>query len=363
MADPTTAALAAMFGGLNGGATTGSDLDQFQRTIAGNDLYKIGAAPILGAKFDTSTWSPGTTAAVTAGQAFLGALLNRYGQIQEANQMNAVSQILPQLYSNPASVAVPEGVDESAFETLRANQVKNKLIGEATAGQKIKDLFTAAQIGGYQKKLETQGEIAGKQEAYKDLGVTDPENPIEKKVVELRDKYNQLDEIKDYKYVSRLSDQLVRVLQDPSSVSDQALAKMAVQFIEAHLSTTSGETAALAGSGSIPEGWKADISKSMNGGTALPAEVRSGLLRLASASLTAHGNAYKKAYDQGVNEAKLYGIDPTRVFSMGPPVSFEQLTGKNVPLPNIKLFADDAKARGLSKEQAQAEWLKLGGTL
>lgn len=102
------------------------DISAFQKTVAANDLYQMAATPVLAAKFDTSTWSPGTTFGVTAGQAFLGSVLNELGNRRQGEQLAKVAEVLPSLYRNPAAVAVPEGVDSEAFGILKLGAMSNK---------------------------------------------------------------------------------------------------------------------------------------------------------------------------------------------------------------------------------------------
>lgn len=107
--------------------TTGSaDINALERTIRDNNYWRKAATPILGAKFDTSTWTPNQTLGTLSGQAFLGSILNAIGQRSEENQLDKVSQILPQLYANPASVGTPEGVDRTAFAGLKMDALSKK---------------------------------------------------------------------------------------------------------------------------------------------------------------------------------------------------------------------------------------------
>lgn len=117
MADLDT--LMAFLGG--GSGSNVSDITGFQNQIAQNDLWKVAAAPVLQAKFDTSTWSPMQSFGVSAGQAFLGTLLNEIGNQSESRQLEKVASILPQLYKDPLNTATPEGVDPKAFATLKLN--------------------------------------------------------------------------------------------------------------------------------------------------------------------------------------------------------------------------------------------------
>ncbi len=122
--------IAALFGGSNGSSRISADLDQFESTLGKNDYWKMAAAPILGAKFNTSTWTPGQTIGTTAAQAFLGSILNVIGQRQEENQLAKMADILPQLYKNPSSVALPTDMDPEAFGKIKLSAIReNALLG------------------------------------------------------------------------------------------------------------------------------------------------------------------------------------------------------------------------------------------
>lgn len=110
--------LSALFGGAGLNNTT-PDISAFQKTLQANDILSMASAPILGAKFDTSTWSPSTTLGVTAAQSFLGSLMNGIANRNQGEQLAKVAQVLPQLYRDPMSVGVPEGVDSEAFGGLK----------------------------------------------------------------------------------------------------------------------------------------------------------------------------------------------------------------------------------------------------
>lgn len=117
-----------------GGATTASpypDLSQFQKTVASNNIYNQVAAPILGAQFNTQTWSPTEVGAVSAGQAFLGSLFNRLGQREEAAQLNAAAAALPALYADPLNAPLPSTIDPEAAAQLRMSAVRQKVTDEA----------------------------------------------------------------------------------------------------------------------------------------------------------------------------------------------------------------------------------------
>lgn len=138
MADGQDALLAALLGGAVQQRGY-PDLDQFTNTLAANDLWKMAAAPVLGTKFNTSTWSNGETLAATAGQAFLGSILKGLGDRSEAQQLAKTAAVLPQLYSNPGSVLVPEGVDAEAFGKLKLSALKENAARTISTDTKTSD--------------------------------------------------------------------------------------------------------------------------------------------------------------------------------------------------------------------------------
>lgn len=134
---------AQLFGGGDSLSGSDRDLSAFNRVLANNDYWSMAARPILGAQFNTAGWSPGTTLGVSLGQAFLGGLLENYGQYQRGQQLAKVAPVLDQLYRDPTSVAVPEGVDPEAF-----GQLKNSAIRENTSrARKVDDLVTSTKYG------------------------------------------------------------------------------------------------------------------------------------------------------------------------------------------------------------------------
>lgn len=357
----------------SGGGGLG-DLGAFSQSIAANNPYRMAAAPIMGAKFNTSTWTPGQTFATALAQSFLGSALNMYAQNSEADQLASVAAIAPQLASNPLGVEAPEGVNPRAFQDLKLSTMARQTalasdlftkqkIAEVTAGaeiegradafkklgidnpddpfikQKYEDLKAASEARNAAEKAKQSkiGEIQGAKIGYGNLGTADPEDPVEKKAAELNTKFNALQEVKDFKYIQRLSTQLSETLKNPTSVDDPALSKMAVQIIEPGLSSTSGETAALGASSSIPSGWKGFIEKSMAGQTSLPPEVRVGLLRLAKNAYGAYGKVYQQSFDSYKKEGQRFKIEPSRISPIGDAPSFDSyLTGKSDKTPKEK---------------------------
>ncbi len=146
MADATAAFLGNLFNHSAGGADS-QDISQFQRDVAANDLWSTAATPIMNAQFNTRSWTPMQSGITTALQAFTGTLLRDIGQRDQAAQLSAVAPVLNQLYSDPLSVGVPEGVDETAFGRLQLNTITRKAqqdaqMKEVAKYEVMKDLFS-----------------------------------------------------------------------------------------------------------------------------------------------------------------------------------------------------------------------------
>lgn len=326
--------LAALFNGAfsNRGP---ADLDQFGKSIAQNNIWKMAAAPIMSAKFDSSTWNPLQKLGVGALQSFLGTALGEYGRQQDAVQLEKVAEVLPQLYANPSAVSAPEGVDPEAFGALKLNAIRRAADTDETirnsmgqSGIAIGPDGKASVIGGYSQALR---DIISAKTPPTNFDPNDPDSPIykrnkdiEAKVADLRGELDKREETANFKYVNRLSNQLVKTLANPSAVADPMLSKMIVQLVEPRMAVNAGEAAALAGSSSIPAELKGILAKGLSGKSSFTPEVKKQLLDLASGAYEAHSKAYAQTYELFKNEAEHFGIDPARISSIGAPASFEK---------------------------------------
>ena len=304
----------------NGGVGGDPALNTFAQAIGRGDYYKQAAAPILGAQFDTSTWSPTTSFGVKAAQGFLGGLLGAYGAQQEARQIAAVNQVLPQLMADPSSVAVPEGVDLGAFEGLRAAKIQEAGVRDLKMKDLVRQMIADKEMKIFDAKLDIGKagpiEAAKKVAELEALGPTNPDLPANKviqksleNIAGLRKEFNALEDVKDFSNVLQASSALSGALKDKGSVSDQELVRYAIQMIEPGLSVREGEQNAVAASQSLPEAWRGELSKALEGGTKLNDDVREGIKRLATRAYEAKKFNYMKANDyyQGLAINK-YGL-------------------------------------------------------
>jgi len=272
--------LTALMAGINGGADL-NDLSQFRSTIAQNDPWRMAAAPILGSRFNTSTWSPTQTLAVTGGQAFLGALLNGLGQRSEAAQIDRLAQVLPQLTADPLNTAAPEGVDEEAFNVFKTNQA---IRNAATANKRAEaiekralDLF----YSGEEAQAQARGQILGKNEAYRSSGVGDPDSPERKTGEEIRAQLQRIHgkDFAEFGEVRTKYQVLQKALLDKSATSDLDFVFGIAKVIDPQSTVKESEGQMIVESQSMLASTLGTINKALKGGSALD---RGGLMALAT---------------------------------------------------------------------------------
>lgn len=121
------------------------DLAGFQNRVAQDNIFSTLAPAIQNTKFNTSTWSPTEQAGTSLLQSFLSTALGQIGRNQVSDQVAKVAQILPSLSSfgtDPRTVQAPEGVDQGAFDVLKATSILKQNQRKASL---INELFTDPQ--------------------------------------------------------------------------------------------------------------------------------------------------------------------------------------------------------------------------
>jgi hypothetical protein len=127
-----------------------SDLEAFAKTIAANDIFSTMADPLIAFRPDTFTavagdpsvgvypkvrsMSPWESLATTFATSLGGGLLKNYGKAQEAEQIAALTNVLPQLIADPTSVAMPEGIESGAFNSIKQKAIAARAEREARKG-------------------------------------------------------------------------------------------------------------------------------------------------------------------------------------------------------------------------------------
>ena len=148
-----------------GSQASPEDILTFQQNVAARNPWRIAAAPILGAKFDNRTWSPGASFATAAGQAFLGTALNGMAANREQEQMQLLAGALPSLYANPLQAQAPEGLDSGAFDSLRAPVLARQMSSRSKQLEELsKDLWSTKL-----QEVAAKGKRRGELEAEKEF--------------------------------------------------------------------------------------------------------------------------------------------------------------------------------------------------
>ena len=339
----TMAGTEELFAQLFGGASSGyADLTQFEKTVGQNDLWSQAAMPVLGAKFDTSTWSPGQTIGVTAGQAFLGSLLQAIGQHSQANQLEAIAPVLGSLYKDPLNTVIPESVDREAAAGLRLSALKENALREnktAEGTEDIKDRIFASVFSENPKlALGLMPETAHKLGLDKIGDLKLPDAPLSKEMQK-----EVLEEAKTNSGLQRSLDFIDDKFEEAKKLTGKSAALTALTGFP----TEEGQT--LSGMG---ESITYQIDN--NSGRELNSDVRKRFQALAP-----------KWYDTDsvLNAKKKEMKDLLLTIPKATPLTGNlKLEQSIVPsTPDIASFIAKAKAAGLSKEEARIEWQKMGG--
>lgn len=349
MGDAQTAFLQSLF--KDGGVGSDPTLNAFQKTVAQNDYWRQAAAPVLSAQFDRSTWSPMQNIGVSAAQSFIGSLLNSLGANSEAKQLQSAAAILPQLYADPNSVAMPEGMDPEAFQGLRLSAARENILRgvkqEEMRNSVIADLITA------QRKKQIDLEAAGPiklAEKTAELQALDasnsPDAPNKKNaqqyldnLASLRKEFIGLEDVKDFGNVLQAANAIRGALKDNSKISDQELSRYSILLIEPGMAVREGEQGAVLNSQSIPDAWKGQLAGAVNGKSGLEEDVREGIKRLAIRAYEAKKANYDKAFSQYQGRAiNDYGMPSTEsIYYLGEAPGAAEIFGDMPVPPGMKL--------------------------
>lgn len=354
MADENAALLALLNGAAGSRRSRGdSALEQFQDSLNDTNYWNIAAVPLANARFNTSTWSPGETAAVSFGQSFLSGLLAGLGKKRDADQMSAVSKVLPQLYSEPEAVNIPEGVDTRAFEELRQSALRENAIRAAKAEENKQNLINQLALDLFRENPKMAAKV---------ISANSPEFGATIKEINLTDKAKDLPPAIQ-----------TRVLEESERAKNM---EKSLNFIDEKFKRakklTGADTTIATGIG-VPT-YKANELKSLNDsiifqidatmGRELNSDVRERISSLGPKPYDSEAELDRKAKDMKSLVSALSKSTP--VLDMLSGESVENLPSP-IPAPtpavNLKDFIRQGRASGLSKEQIEAEWVKVGGRL
>lgn len=138
-----------LYGGLDKAAGS-SDLSSFENHLLNSDYLGQAGTALAATKFNNQFLTPNQSLGLTAGQSFLSSMLKELGANDQERQIQAVTEVLPQLYSDPINTQVPTGVDTRAFNFLKMGAEKEAVKRRIDQQEKdaalktsvIKDLLT-----------------------------------------------------------------------------------------------------------------------------------------------------------------------------------------------------------------------------
>lgn len=352
MADNAT--LMALLGGLGSGGDV-SDIGQFQQDVRANDPYRMAAAPILGARFNTSTWSPMETLGVTAGQSFLGAALGALGARDEASQLSQLNSILPQLYENPLSVSAPQGMDPAAFGRFKASQIARDTSGKAKQLQKMAEDLWGVNIKGAESQASEMGKIQGQNKAYGITGIDSPDSP-QSKIIETKKKdednlrvelLTKFPEITQFKEIKNQLGVLKKAAKDPRAVSDLDYVYGAAKILDPGSVVRESDAGMVIESNSIPASTLGYLNQMVGGGKKIDDKQRSAIYDLARRHYDTRSEGIGATFDRYVDLAKKKGIDrPEDVL----PFSKDSLKLQDEALPPLDKAALAQEAAALKAQ-------------
>lgn len=348
MADDAQAAfLASLLGGGSTGADV-ADLNAFQQSIAANDMYTQMAQPIFQARFDKSTWTPQQSGITNAIQAFTGTLLNQLGKNQQAAQVAAVNDILPQLYADPASVALPEGVDPLAFGQLRSKAIARSARAKSSHIAKVAEDLWGVDLKKMEAKASESGKIEGQNEYYGlAAGGMNPNDPRIALADKERSALTGNKEIASFIDVRDRLKVLQQASKDPSSVADLDYVIGVAKILDPGSVVRESEGKNVIDSTSIPQSILGQLNKAVNGETAIP---RADLYRLAQRHYDVRSgrvaaileDANQRAKARGITENVLpFSLDSLDISADAPPSG---------PAPKLKASELVAKGYKLSAD-------------
>lgn len=178
--------------------------------------------------------------------------------------------------------------------------------GQPVAAQLFDPIAEAAD----KAQAEAAAKVRGENEAWGLSAMQNPNSPqyktnkdSEAALADLRGELQKSDAFKQYEQAQKGYKVLLKAVSDPTATSDLDFVYGAIQMIEPGMAVREGEQAAVANSTSIPEAWKGQLSKALNGESKLGEDVRAGIIRLAQRRYGEHAGTFNAARDFFESEA------------------------------------------------------------
>lgn len=293
--------------------------------------------------------SVGSNAAATIGAALLAGLLGGVAKSQTESDNAALTPMVGQLLSASPEERMSIAKQDSRLSPIVAALAAQEMAQKQELAQKKQELelgrdsevakFQALAPLQRQAKVEdvralqplevdTAAKKAGA-EASARARVEDSRNrgntEIDKVADSLRKEFQGKKEVDDFRVVERTAQAMAKTLKDKGAPTDLELTRYSILILEPGMAVREGEQAAVLKSAALPEQWKGQIAKALEGQSALSDEVRDGLKRLAARAYDSTAQQYGRQRDFYVTEAKRRNIDPTRIDPMGAPLGVQDI--------------------------------------
>jgi hypothetical protein len=262
--------------------------------------------------------SAGANFGIALGSGLISALLGYQAKKQAMEQNLALQPFITQALQAQSPEALDIVMQQPGAGALAdvGTQLKLSMIQSKAAADERKREFAdqlmltmAKEQGIVPKGFETlvtmpeTGQLTPKEqrelafEKRKKQELTAIEEPAQKLITfdTMRKEFNALPEVKDYSTVSKAAEVVAKAVKDPSAVAAAELVKRAIQLIEPGLAVQVGEQRAIEQSQSIPDAYKAQLTKALTGQGVFGEQVRNDIINLARRSYEAQTNKYDQA--------------------------------------------------------------------
>lgn len=359
MSDLSSAFLSALMGGASGANV--EDVLNFRQQVQENNILNDLAPAVLGAKFRTDTWSPTETLGVTAGQAFLGTLLSGLARRDAAEQFSDVASVLPQLYEDPLSVGVPEGVDPEAFGALKLATIARGARQKADTKNNIIKELLGLQLEGQKEKLRTMGKIEGETLAYGSGG--NPNDPRAKLARELEDTtYSRIAQLPQYKLFADVASNfkgLEELAKQGTRAADIGMLSTIARIRDPNSVVREGEVAMNADTQAYLDKMLGDWRSVVSGASRLKDTDKAKIIASVVPKYNELGKSYLESRNPLLESLSRQGGNPANIPTMDfSPFDMSNLLTESTA-SDLNAFIGLAKDIGLTKEQARARWNQL----
>lgn len=388
-----------------------ADLLNFNNTVQATNPYGIAGQSLQSWQPNMQTWSPTEVGVTSFAKTFLSSLLGNYARQDAADQMAKVVQVLPQMAANPAAMAVPEGVDAAAFNTIKGKMMLGDMMTQVL-GKRQRVLSANEAAGKIDGQLEAYGlkpaatpaapaavvpaQPAPLLNADADMdGAPDvvtpapavapvidrnklmeqvPGSPQQelatKNRKELFDNERTLNQdftkdkiVQDFKYKEQGLKALEQAYKDTSGTSDFELIRRAAQMVEPGLAVRADDQQSLQGAASILGMSTQAIKAAASGDTKLEAPVRAGLMRIARRAYSAALDDYNTTRSNYLTRAYDSGLNPTKVVPYGAGKKFTELyPDLNIDPPTVATATGSPVSATQAQQIIAQAKLKYGDT-